>query len=225
MNQLRALRVLDRVRRSVPPRVLPVRVRPDLERLGSGYGGWIVPTSLLSQDSICWCAGVGEDITFDLAIIQRFGCHAWGIDPTPRAVRHVEIHAAHEPCYHFIPVGLWSEDTTMRFFAPRDPSHVSHSILNLQQTGEGFDAPCRSIASLMKDLNHRHLDLLKLDVEGAEYVVLESLYRDEIRPRILCVEFDQPSPLRNVLAASRRLIAGGYKLVAIDGWNFTFVED
>jgi len=205
--------------------MLPVRARPDLEQLGSGYGGWIVPTDLLSRDSVCWCAGVGEDITFDLALIQRFGCHAWGFDPTPRAVRHVKIHAVHEPRYHFIPAGLWSEDTTMRFFAPQDSSHVSHSIVNLQRTEEGFDAPCRTVASLMKELNHVRLDLLKLDVEGAEYVVLDSLDRDDIRPLILCVEFDQPSPLREVLAASRRLIARGYNLVAIDGWNFTFVSE
>lgn len=225
MSRSLALRVLNRVRREVPPRVLPIRVRPDLERLGSGYGGWIVPAGLLSQDSICWCAGVGEDITFDLALIERFGCQAWGFDPTPRAVRHVRLHAAHESRYHFVPVGLWSEDTVMRFFAPCDPSHVSHSIMNLQRTEAGFDAPCRSVASLMKELNHTRLDLLKLDVEGVEYVVLESLDREGISPRILCVEFDQPSPLREVLAASRRLIARGYKLVAIDGWNFTFVAD
>lgn len=218
-------RVLNRARREVPSRTLPVHARPDLERLGGAYGGWIVPADVLSRNSICWCAGVGEDITFDLALIQRFGCQVWGFDPTPRAVRHVETHAASEPRYHFIPVGLWSEDTTMRFYAPRDVSHVSHSIVNLQQTEEGFDAPCRSVRSLMEELNHTHLDLLKLDVEGAEYVVLDSLDRDEIRPRILCVEFDQPSPLREVLAASRRLIARGYNLVAIDGWNFTFVRE
>lgn len=218
------LRALNRIRRQVPRRMLPVRGRADSERLGSTYGGWIVPVNLLSQGSICWCAGVGEDITFDLAMIERFGCNVWAFDPTPRAVCHVTSHAAHEPRYHFVPVGLWSEDATMRFFAPRNADYVSHSIVNLQGTKDGFDAPCRSVATLMKELGHERIDLLKLDVEGAEYAVLESLDYNEIRPRILCVEFDQPSSLRKILAASRGLMASGYELVAVDGWNFTFVR-
>src|SRR5215217_3108537 len=48
--------------------------RDDLRRLGSRYGGWTIPTSLLSSDSICYSAGVGEDVTFDLALIERLGC-------------------------------------------------------------------------------------------------------------------------------------------------------
>lgn len=221
-----AFRVRNRVLRQVPPRVLPVHGRPDLERLGSeGYGGFIVAANLLSQESICWCAGVGEEITFDLALIQRFGCQVWGLDPTPRAIRHVKIHASHEPRYHFLPVGLWSEDVTLSFFAPQNPSHVSYSIVNLQGTQESFDAPCRSVRSLMNELGQNRIDLLKLNIEGAAYAVLESMARDDIRPRQLCISFDQPTPLRKVLNACRRLLAGGYKLVAIDGWNFTFVLD
>jgi hypothetical protein len=40
-----------------------------LERLGSDYGGWYVPIDRLAPHSICYLAGVGEDITFDLALI------------------------------------------------------------------------------------------------------------------------------------------------------------
>src|SRR3546814_9362953 len=53
-----------------------------------------------------------------------------------------------------MPVGLWSEDATLRFYAPRDPTHVSHSIVNLQETESYFEARCRSIASLMAELGH-----------------------------------------------------------------------
>ena len=49
------------------------------------------------------------------------------------------------PRFHFMPVGLWSEDTVLRFFAPRDPAHVSHSVVNLQRTEDYFEAPVRSI--------------------------------------------------------------------------------
>lgn len=218
-------RVHRRAQREVPRRVLPVRGRPDLERLGNGHCSWLVAADLLSERSICWCAGVGEEISFDLALIQRFGCRVWGLDPTPRALRHAEVHAAQEPRFQLLPVGLWSEDTTLRFFPPEDPSHVSHSVMNLQGTRGGFDAACRSAASLSRELGHDRIDLLKLNVEGAEYEILESLRRDDIRPRTLCVVFDQPATLRRMLGSSRTLIRDGYTLIGIDGWSCTFVRE
>lgn len=218
------VRLHRRAQREIPRRVLPVRTRPDLERLGTGHCSWVVPATLLSESSVCWCAGVGEEITFDLALTRRFGCGVWGLDPTPRAIRHTEIHAANDPGFHLLPIGLWSEDTTLRFFPPQHSADVSHSLMNLQKTEGGFDAPCRSAASLMSELGLDHIDLLKLNVEGAEYAILESLERDGIRPRTLCVVFDQPARLRQMLGASRRLLRDGYALVGIDGWSCTFVR-
>lgn len=81
--------------------IFRVQPRPDLKKLGGEhYGGWVVPISVLSESSICYCAGVGEDITFDLALIDTFGCDVFAFDPTPRAVRHVNQHAAGLAKYH-----------------------------------------------------------------------------------------------------------------------------
>ena len=130
---------LRRVRRSIVSRI---RRHPELglEKIGSAYGGWIVPTRLIGSTWRCYCAGVGEDVTFDLGLIERFGCAVVAFDPTPRAVAHAEPIAAREPRFRFLPVGLWSEDTTLRFYRPADPSHVSHSAVNLQRTNEWFEA-------------------------------------------------------------------------------------
>jgi hypothetical protein len=35
---------------------------------GSDYGGWWVPTADVKPDVVAYCAGAGEDITFDLAL-------------------------------------------------------------------------------------------------------------------------------------------------------------
>ncbi len=196
-----------------------------LEKIGSGYGGWTVPTNLIRPDWICYCGGVGEDITFDLGLIARFGCRVFAFDPTPRAVAHVEQQAADISLFHFLPVGLWSEDKALRFFAPRDPAHVSHSILNLQETSDYFEAKCRSLPSLMAELEHRRIDLLKVDIEGAEHEVVRSMLKQRIHPTVLCMEIDQPVPPFRFRKTIGRVLDSGYKLVALDGWNFTFVTD
>lgn len=196
----------------------------DLVMLGSTYGRWVVPANLLSRSSICYCGGVGEDITFDLALIDHFGCQVFAFDPTPRAAKHVAKTAQGIQRFHFQSVGLWSSDTTLKFYAPENPKHVSHSIVNLQGTSDFFEAPCRRLSGIMKDLGHAAVDLVKLDIEGAEYEVLDSMISDGLLPTILCVEFDQPVPFRNTFRAVRKLEMSGYRLASIDLWNYTFVR-
>jgi FkbM family methyltransferase len=91
----------------------------------------------------------------------------------------------------FLPYGVWHESKAMRFYAPKDPAHVSHSLVNLQGTQDYFDAECRAIKDLMLELKHSQISLLKLDVEGAEYKIIDSLLFDGILPSILCIEFDE----------------------------------
>lgn len=201
-----------------------------LERIGTTYGGWTVPAGLIDPQSICYCVGVGEDITFDLGLIERYGCDVHAYDPTPRAVAFVERTCHDMAKYHFYPYGLWDEETVLRFYAPADPAHVSHSILNLQKTDHYFEAPCRRLSSVMRENGHARLDLLKLDIEGAEYRVLASLIDDGLDVRVICVEYDEiRSPLdgeyrSRVKASLDRLLDYGYRLAAVEFSNYTLVR-
>ncbi len=60
------------------------------ETLGTPYGGWQF-ISLDKQENInVISAGVGEDISFDVELINKYGCNVILIDPTPRAIIHYE---------------------------------------------------------------------------------------------------------------------------------------
>ncbi len=211
---------------------LRITSAPSLERIGSDYGGWIVPTDRFTKESVCYCAGVGEDITFDLGLIERFGCTVHAFDPTPRAREHVQNHADRYPSYEFEPIGIWDEDATVKFYEPKDPAHVSHSALNLQQTDRYFEAACKRLGGIMEHNGHDRLDLLKLDIEGAEYKVVESLVADGLDVRVLCVEYDEAfHPLdsgykQRIRRSLQRLIDYGFALVAVDGkCNYTLLRE
>ncbi|OLE31416.1 MAG: hypothetical protein AUI36_29700 [Cyanobacteria bacterium 13_1_40CM_2_61_4] len=224
MRLFRAVR--DRLARAAL-RLLVDKPSPRLHlmKVGSEACGWTVPASLITEGSVCYCVGAGEDISFDLALIDRCGCPVYGFDPTPRAKLHVERVAKNNPKYHFAGIGLWTADVPMKFYAPRNPAHVSHSITNLQHTANFFVADCRRLSSLMRSLGHNHIDLLKLDVEGAEYGVLESILADELRVDVICVEFDQPAPLRRTWKMIAALNESGYRAVYAERWNWTFVHE
>jgi len=208
-----------------------INSRDDLKKIGSNYGNWVVPSSLLEPDSICYCVGCGEDISFDLGVIDLFGCDVYGFDPTPRAIAYVKDVAAQNLKYHFYDVGLWDKEETLKFFVPKDPNHVSYSILNLQKTNEYIFVNVKRLSQLMKELDHQHIDMLKIDIEGAEYKVIESIIEDDIDVRIICIEYDECfNPLdgkyrERIRSSVNSLIRKGYSLVCAQGdGNYTFVR-
>lgn len=208
-----------------------ISVRSDIENIGTLYGGWAVPVSLIHQDSVCYCGGCGEDISFDLGLIKRFNCQVYAFDPTPRAIEYVRITAGTETNYHFQGIGLWDRADKLRFYAPLNPDHVSHSLLNLQGSDSYFTADVVRLSELMGNNGHRRIDLLKLDIEGAEYRVIDSILEDRLDISVICVEFDEAfhpmdgnSPKR-IKTTVGKIMAAGYSLVYVQKvGNYTFVK-
>lgn len=220
----RFVRLTRRVARELLPLTVPSVRREDLANLGSSYGGWTVPLGLLDADSVVYSVGLGEDASFDLALIDRVGCTVHVFDPTPRAVEYGRSLAADRPAFEFHPVGVWSRSDELTFYAPQDPVHVSHSVVNLQGTDDGFTARVEPISALLKELGHERLDLLKIDIEGAEHQVLAAMLEDGIHPTVLCVEFDQPVPYSWLWRTVRRLCQVGYRLVHNRSWDWTWIR-
>jgi hypothetical protein len=68
---------------------------------------------------------------------------------------------------------------------------------------------------------HDHVDLLKVDIEGAESAVLPRLVRDGPHPQVVCFEYDQPQSSLALLRLLRAFRGAGYELVHRERWNFT----
>ncbi|QKK07444.1 MAG: hypothetical protein HND58_04250 [Planctomycetota bacterium] len=212
------------VRRGLPLFKRPERLDLPLETLGSAYGGWTIPTDLLRSDWICYCVGVGCDATFDLALRERVACEVHCFDPTPRAINYMQDLDAEAKGLRFHTWGLWTCDTTMRFFAPADKRKTSHSVLDLNGTGEFFEAECLSLATIKSRLGHDRVDLLKMDIEGAWRPIVEQFAAARVAIPVLCVEFDSPTSIPRVLRAIRKLEQAGYHLAHYTKENFTFIH-
>ncbi|HEY2735608.1 MAG TPA: FkbM family methyltransferase, partial [Polyangiales bacterium] len=57
----------------------------------------------------------------------------------------------------------------------------------------------------MRRLGHRHIDLLRLDVEGAEYEAIDAMSRSALRPCQLVVDFHHHMPHCRVSQTERAL--------------------
>ena len=204
--------------------LVKIKSRYDLKSIGTKYGGWVVPVSLLDAGSICYCVGCGEDISFDIGLIDKFGCDVFAFDPTPRAIKYVDNVAANNSQYHFFEIGLWDKEDTLKFYAPSNSEYVSHSLVNLHKTTDYIEVKVKRLLDIMKDIGHQKIDLLKIDIEGAEYKVIESIVED-------CIEYDECcNPLndeykKRIQISIQSLLAIGYQLVCTQGnGNYTFVK-
>ncbi len=226
-----------------------------LESLGTQYGGWKVPVGYLHKDSICYFAGAGIDLSFDVEVAKKYGSRVQIIDPTPVAKEHFELlleltrkgeqfeidrkrgqfYQANPETLELLDyhnIGLWGEDTTVKFYEPsNNKTMVSHSIVNLHGTDSYFEAEVVKLSTLMSRLGHSHIDYLKIDIEGAEYEVIQSIVRDELDVRVMGIEFDEVHhPLdrysnRRIEEAIRQLTNIGFLVVDVArNYNVTLMK-
>jgi FkbM family methyltransferase len=203
--------------------------------LGSRYGGWVIPTSRLDSKSICYCIGCGEDVTFDVALINMFDCCVYAYDPTPKSVEFIKREITpNYPNFKFFPYGLWREDGIASFYVPRKKEYVSHSIVNIGKTDNFINLPVMKVSTALARNRHngRKLTLLKLDIEGAEYEVLDQIISDNVEVDILCIEFEEVNKPRDSGARGRvegylgKLQQSGWDIVAVPSWgNYTLVRE
>jgi FkbM family methyltransferase len=192
--------------------------RPQLacprQMLGSDYGGYCVYPADLSPKSVAYCFGVGRDLSFELGLIERFGLTVHGFDPTPGSVAWVERQSLPERyCFH--PWGVAARDGLAAFRPPDDPSHISHTMLDSAAAEDrSVQLPVKRIGTIARELGHERIDILKMDIEGAEYEVIDDLLGSGLHVAQILIEFHHQFdgvPLRRTLRAVRRLNRAGYR--------------
>jgi FkbM family methyltransferase len=188
------------------------------ERFGSDYGGWNVVTEQIRPDSIIYSFGVGQDASFDVGLIERFGVTVHAFDPTPGSIAWVEKNRQPEK-FVLHKYGLAAADGDVTFYLPENPNHISHTMLEGARKGIGsITVPVKCLKTIMSELGHQSIDVLKMDIEGAEYQVLDDLLASEIRPRQILVEFHHrftTDGIETTRRAVERLATAGYRLFCV----------
>jgi FkbM family methyltransferase len=155
---------------------------------GSEYGGFIVAPSLITNGTKALCAGVGEDISFDIQLMGLHDMIVVGVDPTLKSLNYI-AKTVNRDRYHLLEKALTanaSKDVTI--YENSNPEYVSESILS---SHESVDTTRSRLVSTItyEQLVQQHglFSVVKLDIEGAEYEVIENLY--ECNATHFCVEF------------------------------------
>jgi FkbM family methyltransferase len=179
---------------------------------------WTIVTRGLEPSAIIYSGGVGEDITFEQELIQRFGVKIHIFDPSPVAARTIAL--ANNSGLLFKPVGLAASN------AGRFSIGGGTASSTWLKAGGNSTLPCTSLSREMEMNGHHSIDLLKIDIEGFEYEVLEACLAEQIPIKQICVEFHDffpEIPRARTKSMIRTLNSQGFELIHRHRHDHTFL--
>jgi len=159
----------------------------------------IDPASSSSPPCVVYDFGIREQPQFGMRMALNFSCEVHAFDPSPISTEYASKHLKDIPNYSFHPFGAGGVDDTVTLYKYnweqvsqiRLPMYTDKwRCLNpdIKDCGakvpeggnnnpeEMFSLPVRTLPSIMAELGHSHIDILKIDVEGSEYSLLEQLF-------------------------------------------------
>jgi FkbM family methyltransferase len=195
-------------------------------------GGWAVWPGAISADSVVYSFGVGDNVNWDREMIRRFGVTVHAFDPTPASIAWVARQKL-PPQFVFHDYGISDFDGMLDFYPPRRPGSTHFSQ---ERRGGLFDrrrpVPGRvyRLTTILKELRHNRIDVLKLDVEGAEFEAVADVVSSGIEVDQLLVEIHyhfRSRSFRQGVDLISRIKSCGMKCIHVSqrGLEFTFVRD
>ncbi len=185
---------------------------------GNLYGGFYLSPRFINENSIVYSFGIGEDLSFDRSISDRFGCEVNCFDPTPKSLEWIakQSHGILQNLKIF-DYGLSRHTQTATFFLPKNSKNVSGSIVSQSAVNpdDSIQVELKSINDIVREFKHDNIDVLKMDIEGAEYDFINGLSEHSIRPKQLLIEFhdrlfpDEPNITKDAIECLRN---NGYLL-------------
>jgi len=161
---------------------------------------------------------------FAQAIADRFGCHCVAVEPSPGPFATIPI----TPLITKLPAAVGDKSGVMPFNVSSDS--VASSLLDVATRTNTIDVSVFSLPDLLDHLGWPRVDLLKVDIEGAEIGMLAAC-PDEVLGRVaqISIEFHDfcgITPAEDVCGTLERLHSLGFFSVRMsrvghqDTWLF-----
>lgn len=181
------------------------------------YSVYWLDVDYLDNSSIIYSCGIGSDFTFDLDLGKYLGRPTYTFDLTPQSLKKYSIlYNLHKPIFYNF--GISNINGEEKFNILKESSTymaASNTMLNNGEKKDFITFPVRTIPSIMKELKHSHIDVLRMDIEGAEFKVLPTLFDLKIYPTQISMEIHNIDDNFNLNFALALLADNGYTMI----WN------
>lgn len=217
-------------------------------KIGDQNPYWI-PVNSINNGDIVYSFGAEEEITFEVQLAKQFKANVFVFDPTPNSKKHFDLIMCNSKqgkktfyfpkrftdrfydiskndldLITFNGVGISKNDTESKVYFTKDKKMFSLQQDHLFSELSVEKIPFKRLTTIMKEKGHKEIQLIKLDIEGEEYGVIDDMIRQNIRPKILLLEFHIPKLNRQFRKSVKQLVKYGYLLTFRRKSDFSFVE-
>jgi FkbM family methyltransferase len=190
---------------------------PDIKWVGDEHSGWVINIKPLPQ--VAYCAGVGLGISFELELAKMMRQPVLVFDPSPTGIATMARTDTRN--IEFFPIGLAAHAGSIEFSVPKDAAEGSYSVV--QDGIETISFECYDLATIMARNADSCIDLLKMDIEGFEYDIVNWLLDQGIPVRQVCVEFHGWLRPGSTVKTIVRLYRAGYRIIHKRRGDYTFL--
>ena len=178
-------------RRAIILKYVPY-TKTKLVQFGNSYGGYCLSEALLSdkKQRIVLSFGIGEDLSFSQDIMDKTNSRIFAFDPTPRSEKYVLHHPLSlSDSFVFFAYGLSNDNKKQVFYMPKVKEYVSCSTHKQEWVGnETILVDMHTFDWIVKDLGLKSIDILKMDIEGSEFDVMDEILSNGIPIETICME-------------------------------------
>lgn len=224
MNQL--VKNLFRVQRAVRGKDIFFDMsKKQKKTVGNKGAEWTFDPANLCDAPIIYSFGIGTDISFDISLIEKYNAEIYGFDPTPKSIEWLEQHKLPKN-FHFYNYGVGEINGMMDFYVPTEKNMVSGSI-SPNNNHQKIEVEIKKFSTIVKSLNHNYIDIVKMDIEGAEYRIIDDILNPDITINQILIEFHHRMPnfsLTDTKDAIRKILKAGYRIINISylGEEYSF---
>jgi FkbM family methyltransferase len=190
---------------------------PDIKLVGDEHSGWVI--SVIPPPRVAYCAGVGLGISFELELAKTMQQPVLVFDPSPTGI--ATIAKSDTRNLEFFPVGLAAHPGSIEFSLPKDAAEGSYSVV--QDGIKTISFECYDLPTIMSRNGDSSIDLLKMDIEGFEYDIVNRLLDERLPVRQICVEFHDWLRPGGTMKTIIRLYRAGYRIIHKRRGDYTFL--
>jgi FkbM family methyltransferase len=207
---------------------LRAEVREPVQRAA----GWLLCHERIPRGARVFGLGVGNNVDFELALIRDHAAIVDTFDPTPFSNQWLGARALPASFRHH-PWAVVASDGPVLLEQRKAVRPGSAPMLSVVAGGrpgaEAVAAEGYRLSTIVHRLASPVPDLLRMDIEGAEYAVIDDMLASGFLPQQLLVEFHHRFPevgLDATRRAVRGLRAAGYRIAAVSdtGREVTFLR-
>jgi len=209
--------------------------KPKAKRLGIGFHSPnFIFCSCLNPKSIIVDVGCGFEADFSRFMMQRFGAQCFGIDPTEKHKSALmQLAAQSAGRFVYLQNAVSSTNGELQFFEIENMESGSLLIdhINIMKdVTKSYLVRSVTLREIPHLIDHEKIDLIKLDIEGAEYDLFENVTIEDLKAYSqIYIEFHHNSvksrSLRDTEKVIRILRENNFNVFSMDDLNYLFFRD